>query len=73
MARSMSRSASPEEVRQTERVATSGGARTSIFAPLLDRFFVAARAGWLGPDAAILVCHPSPLIRGRLTETSHLC
>jgi YVTN family beta-propeller protein len=51
---------SPDAVRQTERVATSSGARTSIFVPQLDRLFVAARAGWLGSPAAILVFRPSP-------------
>jgi DNA-binding beta-propeller fold protein YncE len=50
---------SPEGVWQAERVATSGGARTSIFVPQLDRLFVAARAGWLGSSAAILVFRPS--------------
>jgi hypothetical protein len=51
---------SPDGVRQIERVATSWGARTSIFVPQLDRLFVAARAGWLGSGAAILVFRPSP-------------
>jgi DNA-binding beta-propeller fold protein YncE len=51
---------SPDRVRQTERIATSGGARTSVFVPQLDRLFVAARAGWLGSVAAILVFRPSP-------------
>jgi DNA-binding beta-propeller fold protein YncE len=49
----------PDGVRKIERVATSGGARTSIFVPQLDRLFVAARAGWLGSGAAILVFRPS--------------
>jgi hypothetical protein len=35
---------STDEVRQTERVATSSDARTSIFVPKIDRLFVAARA-----------------------------
>jgi DNA-binding beta-propeller fold protein YncE len=42
------------------RIATASGARTSLFVPQLDRLFVAARAGWLGGDAAILVFRPSP-------------
>jgi DNA-binding beta-propeller fold protein YncE len=48
-----------EDFRQGGRVATSGGARTSIFVPQLDRLFVAARAGWLGSSAAVLVLRPS--------------
>ncbi len=40
------------------RVKTSSGARTSLFVPELDRLFVAARAGLLGSDAAILVLRP---------------
>lgn len=39
---------------------TSGGARTSLFVPELDRLFVAARAGLLGSDASILVMRPEP-------------
>jgi hypothetical protein len=42
------------------RVPTSKGARTSIYAPQLDRLYVAARAGLLGSRAAILVFRPSP-------------
>ena len=42
------------------RVATSSGARTSLFVPEIDRLFVAARAGLLGSDAAILVFRPLP-------------
>ena len=41
-------------------VATSSGARTSLFVPELDRLFVAARAGLLGSDAAIRVMRPVP-------------
>jgi hypothetical protein len=41
------------------RVETSSGARTSLFVPALDRFFVAARAGWSRSQAAILVFRPS--------------
>ncbi len=42
------------------RVATSSGARTALLVPELDRLFVAARAGLLGSDAAILVFRPLP-------------
>jgi hypothetical protein len=42
------------------RVETSSGARTSLFVPELDRLYVAARAGPLGSDAAILVFRPLP-------------
>jgi hypothetical protein len=41
------------------RIATSAGARTSLFVPELDRLFVAARATSSSP-AAILVYRPSP-------------
>ena len=51
---------SPTGAQPAERVATSSGARTSLFVPQLDRLFVAARAGWLGSRAAILVYRPSP-------------
>jgi len=42
------------------RIATASGARTALFAPELDRLFVAVRAGWLGADAAIIVLRPPP-------------
>jgi len=42
------------------RVETSSGARTSLFVPDLDRLYVAARAGLLGSDAALLVFRPLP-------------
>jgi YVTN family beta-propeller protein len=51
---------SPTEAQPAKRVATSSGARTSLFVAQLDRLFVAARAGWLGSAAAILVYRPSP-------------
>jgi hypothetical protein len=38
---------------------TRPGARTSLFAPALDRLFVAARAG-SGEGAALLVYRPAP-------------
>ena len=46
--------------RSLARVETSSGARTSLFVPELDRLYVAARAGLLGSDAAILVFRPLP-------------
>ena len=46
--------------RSVTRVDTSSGARTSLFVPELDRLYVAARAGLLGSDAAILVFRPLP-------------
>jgi hypothetical protein len=46
--------------RHLARVGTSSGARTSLFVPELDRLYVAARAGLLGSDAAILVFRPLP-------------
>jgi hypothetical protein len=39
-------------------IPTHAGARTSLFVPELDRLFVAARAGLLGSDAALLVFQP---------------
>jgi hypothetical protein len=39
---------------------THSGARTSLFVPELDRLFVAARAGLLGSDAALLVFRAGP-------------
>ena len=42
------------------RIRTQSGARTSLFVPELDRLFVAARAGPLGTDAALLVFRPAP-------------
>jgi len=46
--------------RALARVQTSSGARTSLFVSELDRLFVAARAGLLGADAAILAFRPIP-------------
>jgi len=45
-------------IRHIARIPTLPGARTSLFVPELDRLFVAARAGELGTDAAILVFRP---------------
>lgn len=46
--------------RPLARVPTRSGARTSLFVPELDRLFVAARAGLLRSDAALLVFRPTP-------------
>ncbi|MDX8483188.1 hypothetical protein RFN28_32755 [Mesorhizobium sp. VK24D] len=46
-------------LRAIGRVRTSSGARTSLFVPELGRLFVATRAGWFEPQAAILVLRPS--------------
>ena len=46
--------------RPLTRVETSSGARTSLFVPELDRLYIAARAGLLRSDAAILVFRPLP-------------
>src|SRR5262249_32656306 len=46
--------------RHLAQVETSSGARTSLFVPELDRLYVAARAGLLGSDAAVLVFRPLP-------------
>ena len=46
--------------RPLTRVETSSGARTSLFVPELDRLYIAARAGLLGSNAAILVFRPLP-------------
>jgi hypothetical protein len=43
-----------------EPVRTASGARTSLFAPQLDRLFVAERAGLLGSQAAIRVYRAPP-------------
>ena len=45
--------------RHLARVPTVSGARTSLFAPELDRLFVAVRPGWREP-AAIWVFRPVP-------------
>ncbi len=48
------------EYRLLSRIRTAPGARTSLFVPELDRLFVAAQAGLLGSNAAILVFRPEP-------------
>jgi YVTN family beta-propeller protein len=45
--------------RRIGRVASSFGARTSLFVPELDRLFVAARAGLLGSTATIRIYRPA--------------
>lgn len=50
----------PAGVEALPPVATSSGARTSLFVPELDRLFVAVRASLLGSDASILVMRPEP-------------
>ncbi|MDG3439154.1 YncE family protein [Nitrospirillum amazonense] len=50
----------PEGLVHHDRIRTVSGARTSLFVPELDRLFVAARAGWFGGDATILVFRPTP-------------
>lgn len=47
-------------LRQIARIPTAAGARTALFVPALDRLYVAARAGLLGGQAAILVFRPQP-------------
>lgn len=49
----------PDGLVHRDRIKTASGARTSLFVPELDRLFVAARAGWFGGDAAILVFRPA--------------
>jgi DNA-binding beta-propeller fold protein YncE len=46
--------------RALPRVATKSGARTSLFAPELDRLFVAVRAALLGSNASIQIFRPTP-------------
>jgi hypothetical protein len=41
-------------------IATAWGARTSLYVPGLDRFYVAARAGLLGSNASIMIYRPLP-------------
>src|SRR5215471_14592338 len=47
------------KVQRVARVPTSSGARTALFLPVLDRLYVAARAG-SGGEARILVYRPVP-------------
>ena len=50
----------PAALTRLIRLATSSGARTSLFVPELDRLFLAVRAGLIGTDASIQVYRPSP-------------
>lgn len=52
--------ASAEGYARLGRVGSRRGARTGLFAPSLDRLFVAARSGLSSRDAAILVFRPRP-------------
>jgi len=52
--------AGPSGYRPLGQVATSSGARTSLFVPALDRLFVAVRAGTFGGSAAIRIFRPAP-------------
>jgi hypothetical protein len=52
--------AAPQGYRHIGRISARPGARTSLFVPELDRLFVAARAGALSREAAILVYRPGP-------------
>ena len=47
------------QVRQSARIPTVPGARTSLFVPELDRLFVAERASWLGRTAHLVVYRPA--------------
>ncbi len=51
---------SPAGAEPLPPVATSDGARTSLFVPELDRLFVAVRARPLGSDASIWIMRPEP-------------
>jgi DNA-binding beta-propeller fold protein YncE len=48
------------KVQRIAQVPTSSGARTALFAPEVDRLYVAVRAGLLGGDAKVLVFRPAP-------------
>jgi DNA-binding beta-propeller fold protein YncE len=52
--------ATPKGYARLARIPSRAGARTGIFAPQLDRLFVAARAASGSRDAAILVFRPAP-------------
>jgi hypothetical protein len=41
-----------------QATSTSSDARTSLFVPEMDRFFVAVRAGVLGSDASTRIFRP---------------
>jgi DNA-binding beta-propeller fold protein YncE len=50
----------PAALTRLVRLATTSGARTSLFVPELDRLFLAVRAGLIGSNASIQVYRPSP-------------
>jgi len=50
----------PAALTRLIRLATSSGARTSLFVPELDRLFLAVRAGLIGSNASIQVYRPNP-------------
>ena len=47
-------------MRRIARIPTVSGARTALYVPELDRLYVAARAGLVWGEAAILVLRPQP-------------
>jgi hypothetical protein len=50
----------PAVLTRLMRLATTSGARTSLFVPELDRLFLAVRAGLIGSNASIQVYRPNP-------------
>jgi hypothetical protein len=50
----------PAALARLMRLATTSGARTSLFVPELDRLFLAVRAGLIGSNASIQVYRPNP-------------
>jgi DNA-binding beta-propeller fold protein YncE len=50
----------PAALTRLMRLATTSGARTSLFVPELDRLFLAVRAGLIGSNASIQVYRPNP-------------
>jgi DNA-binding beta-propeller fold protein YncE len=50
----------PAQLTRLMRLATTSGARTSLFVPELDRLFLAVRAGLIGSNASIQVYRPNP-------------
>jgi hypothetical protein len=49
----------PPQLTRLMRLATSSGARTSLFVPEWDRLFLAVRAGLIGSNASIQVYRPN--------------
>lgn len=50
----------PAALTRLIRLATSSGARTSLFVPELDRLFLAVRAGLIDSNASVQVYRPNP-------------